>query len=53
MKLIFLTFILLIIIVKPLQTAWNQTRRQVTRRLIRFQTVCYSADMSSKFKANG
>ena len=31
------------------QTAWNQTRRRVTRRLVRVQAVCHSVNMSSKF----
>ena len=44
-----LNFGLLIMIVKPLQTAWIQPRRRVTRRLVRFQAVCHSANMSSKF----
>ena len=44
-----LTFNLLIMIVKPLQTAWNLTRRRVTRRLVWFQAVCHSANMPSKF----
>ena len=39
-----LTFNLLVMIVTPLQTAWNQTRR-----LVRFQAGCHSANMSSKF----
>ena len=39
-----LTFNLRIMIVKPLQTALDQTRR-----LIRFQAVCRSANMSFKF----
>ena len=38
---------LLIMIVKRLQTAWNQNRRRVTQRLVWFQTVCHSANMSS------
>ena len=42
-----LTFILLLMIVKPLQTTWNQTRR-----LVRFQVVCHPANMSSKFSVN-
>ena len=44
-----LTFNLLIMIVKLLKTVWNQTRRWVTRRLVRFQAVCHSANMSSEF----
>ena len=44
-----LTFKLLIMIVEPLPTAWNQTRRRVTRHLVTFQAVCHSANMSSKF----
>ena len=39
-----LTFNLLIMNVKPLQTAWNQTRPDAS-----FQAVCHSAYMSSKF----
>ena len=35
-------------IVKHLQTAWNQTRRRVTWRLVWFQAVCHSANKSSK-----
>ena len=42
---VYLTFNLLIMIVEPLQTAWNQTRRRVT-----LQAVCLSAIMSSNFK---
>ena len=40
-------FTLLIMIVKHLQTALNQTRRRV-RRLVWFQAVCHSANISSK-----
>ena len=35
-KLSRLTFNLLIMIVKPLQTAWNQTRYRVSQHLVRF-----------------
>ena len=42
-----LTFNQLIMILNPLQTALNQTRRRVT--LVWFQAVCHSAKMSSKF----
>ena len=37
-----LTFNLLIMIIKPLQTAWNQSRHRVTQRLgrlVRFQAM--------------
>ena len=51
-KLTTLTYNLLIMIVKPLQTGWDRTRRRVTlvtQRLISFLTVCHSANMFSKF----